>query len=130
MDKVHTKLTYLPKLYKGEEENKNLNGQKSIPNSPTYQSSNSSQNIKLKIDPRILHELSLGPGVDQAESYPSSGARNSKMGPRPRENTCIESRQGPIYDKTKEGLTIAIEDMYKIRRLTGCRQRRLTYICK
>ena len=57
--------------------------------------------LKLKIDPRIIHELSLGPGVDQPESYPSSGTRNRLMGPRPRKNTCIESRQRPVKDMTK-----------------------------
>ena len=53
---------------------------------------NLSQKVKLTSDHRILHEQSLGPGVDQAESYPFSGARNSMMGPRPRERTYIGSR--------------------------------------
>ena len=84
---------------------KNLNGLGPYqPHLPTY--TMKSQKIKLKIDPWILHELSLGPGVDQTESYPSSGARNSLMGPRPRKKTCIESRQRPFKDMAKnKGVT-------------------------
>ena len=67
--------------------------------------------LKYKIDirpPWIIHEQSLGPGVDHAESYPSSGARNSMMGPRPRMHTCIESRPWPITVKEwKESRLVA-----------------------